>query len=375
MPKKSLKILLVAILCTAFACDRTPPKEPYLLSNDQEIRKLERSDHKFCNSLDLNSGAANKSFNGDLYWHCRLSMAKYKLKTNVGSAKNLDYNAKISDLVTKISLNLSEAKESVFIKENKKIDARDHEKCVALGYDFDISDRFKTDQYLLCRKRLIDDQQLDPPYGVDAYLKYPNRSYNLSFVLDTRIDNETKRYKDTETNYPTCLKFFNDKENSKLCFAAQDQSRACLKELTGKRFKKESEQKTICQKQAYERFPDSFLRDGDQRQKDIEQAKINADLYNNNSFTALGIDAADIELFESGDTADAQYEAREKQKQLEKNVNSKKGIYSRYGLTKLRQKYIIACQQNADLIVQKYIDDETKICNDIGDYKPKEDLI
>ncbi len=375
MPKKSLKFFLIAILCTAFACDRTPPKEPYLLSSDPEIRKLEREDHKFCNSLDLNSGAANKSFNGDLYWHCRLSMAKYKLQTHVGSAKSLDYNTKISDLVTKISLHFSQAHESVFIKENKRIDARDHEKCVALGYDFDVSDRFKTDEYLLCRKRLIDDEQLDPPYGVDDYLKYPNRSYNLSFVLDARIDSETQRYKDIEANYPTCLKFFNDKKNSKLCFAAQDQSRRCLSDITIKKFKKESEQKTICQKQAYERFPNSFLRDNDQRRKDIEQAKINADLYNNNSFTALGIDASDIELFESEDTADAEYEARQRQKQLEKNVNSKKGIYSKYGLTRLRQKYIIACQQNADALVQKYVDDETKICNDIGDYKAKEDLI
>ncbi len=376
MQKKSLKIFLIIIFCAAFSCNTTPESEPYLLSNNPKIRDLERQDHKFCNSLDLNSGSTNKSFSADLYWHCRLSMAKYKLQTRNQDSRDIaNYNKEISDLVTTISLRLADAKESVFIKENKKLDARDHAKCVAMGYDFDISDRLASDQYLLCRKRLIDEDQLDPAFGEEEYLKYPNRAYNLSFVLDTRIDSENKRYADLEKDYPICLKFFNDKKNLIPCKTAQDNSAQCVKDIVIKKFKKESAQKTICQKQAYVKFPDALLREGDQRQQDIEQAKIRADNYNNNSFSALGIDKDDVELFESEETADAKYYERQKQKELEKNINSKRGIYGRYGLTRLRQKYIMSCQQNAAKEVQDYVDSLKKECAEIADYKPEEDLI
>lgn len=374
MLKKSLKIFYVAILCATFSCAKTP-KDPHIISSNPEIQLLERQDHKFCDSLDLNSGSSNKSFNSDLYWRCRLSMAKYKLKTNVRTSHNVNFNALISDLVTKISLHLSEARESVFIKENKKIDAKHHAKCVSYGLDFDLSDRLKTDQYLLCRKRLIDEDQLDPAYGVDSYLKYPNRSYNLSFVLDNRIDVENKRFEEAEKNYPSCTRFFKKNSEFKKCTEAQDQSRKCFLEVDGKKFKKESEQKTICQRQAYVKFPDSFLKEEDQRKQDIARTKTNADAYNSNNFAALGILDDDVELFESEETADAEYDAREKQKKIEKNINSKRGLYTRYELIRLRQKYIVACQQSADYAVQKYVEEVKQSCADIGVFKANDDLI
>lgn len=374
MQKKLHKIFLPAILCAAFSC-ATPTAEPHLLSSHPEIRNLEREDHKSCLALDLNSGSTNKTFSDDLYWHCRLSMAKYKLQTHVRSTQSLNYNAEITNLINKISERLSTTHESFFTKENKRIDVTQHAKCVAMGYDFDVLDRTKTDQYLLCRKRLIDDNQLDPAYGVEEYLKYPNRSYNLSFVLDNRIDSENKRYSELQKNYPSCLKYFNDTKNLDKCTAAQDQSRQCFSEIDAKKFRKEAEQKTICQKQAYIRFPDSFLKEADQKQLDIKRAKINADTYNQNNFGALGLENKDVELFESEETADAEYEKRKKQKKMEKNINSKKGLYSRYGLTRLRQKYIIACQQDANDDIKKYVEDLKKECADIGEYKEKDNLI
>ncbi|NBV06364.1 MAG: hypothetical protein EBS06_03895 [Proteobacteria bacterium] len=376
MLKKSLKIFSCLLIGVVFSCAKKEfIPEPYILSSFPEVQKIERQDHKFCNSLDLNSGNSNKSVNDDLYWHCRLSAAKFKLDSHVGSAQSLNHNSQISDLITKISLRLSETHESVFIKENKKIDARQHKQCVDYGFDFDINDQLKTDQYLLCRKRLIDDDQLDPPYGNQAYLKYPNRSYNLGFVLNNKIDSEIKRRQEAEKNYPYCLQFFNNSDNFAKCTKAQDDSRQCLTQIDGKRFKKESEKKTFCQKQAYLRFPDSFLKESDQKKEDIERAKTNADVYNQNSFAALGINSDDIELFESEETADAEYEKQEKQKKLEKNINSKKALYTRYELTRLRQKYIISCTENADLEVKKYVEAIKKSCDDLGSFKADENMI
>ncbi len=375
MPKKSLYFLTL-VFCALIACSKKkeniPPK--YILSSDHNVQKLELEDHKFCISLDLNSGSTNKNFSNDLYWHCRLSMAKYKLNSTTSSRNSIIYNTAITDLVTKISQNLSEARESVFVKENKKIDARDHQKCLDMGYNFNMDDRIKTDQYLLCRKRLIDDAQLDPAYGVDEYLKYPNRSYNLTFILDTRLDIENQKYAEAQKNYPYCVKYFRDDVLFKECKTSQDNSKQCLSEVDAKKFKKESEQKTLCQKAAYVRFPDYYLKDVDQRRKDIERAKVNADLYNNNSFSALGLMQGDIELFEPDKVFEAQLDAAEKQKALEKNINSKRGLYSRAELTKLRQKYIIACQQNTESAIKEYTDNMIRQCEDIAKYEPKEKM-
>lgn len=377
MQRTIFQFFFVLIFCFAFACKSNKSivtKSPYILSNSADIQELEEQDHKFCDSLDLDSGSSNKGSRGNLYWHCRLSMAKYKLHSTDYSPSATSFNSKITQLIAKISLNLSGTNESAFTKENKKLDARQHAKCVEMGFDFDMNDRSKTDQYLLCRKRLIDDQDLDPPYGNSDYLKYPNRSYNLDFVIDNRIDQSSKKRQEAEKNYPTCVKFFPKESNFKKCTEAQDQSKRCFAELEGKKLKKEAEQKTLCQKQSYIRFPDSFLKDVDQKRQDIERAKINADLYNNNTFSALGIIDDDVELFESDETADAEEDAREAKKQQEKNINSKRGLYSRYELTKLRQRYIIACQQNADTDLAKYAESLKKTCEDAAKFEVKEDL-
>ncbi len=373
--KKVLILFFCAVFCAVFSCAKKTKREFYILSNIPEIQEQERQDHQFCNSLDLNSGSSNKTFSADLYWRCRLSSAKSRLKSNISSPQSLRYNANLSDLITKISLHLSEANESVFIKENKKIDKRDHTRCVSYGFDFDVSDRLKTDEYLLCRKRLIDEDQLDPPYGNEVYLQYPNRSYNLSFVLDHRIDSDNKKYAEAQKNYPSCMLFFQNEENFKECTRAQDQSRQCFAEVDSKKFKKESEKKTICQKQAYVKFPDSLLKESDQKKDDLAKTKTNADVYNQNNFAALGIIDHAVDLFESEDAIKAKNSSKEKQKKREQNINSKKGLYNRYDLTRLRQKYIFACQQNADSEINKYVEGLKKECSDIGDYKPKENLI
>lgn len=362
------------IFCALLSCAKKPLPR-YVLSTDPKIQALEIEDHKFCNSLDLNSGSSNKNFNGELYWRCRLSMAKYKLHVNFRAKSDINYNAKITDLINQISAQLLTTRESSFIKENKKLDERDHQKCLNMGYDFNLSDRFKADQYLLCRKRLLDEDQLDPAFGVEEYLKYPNRSYNLSFILDNRIEIEVTKYQELEKNYPTCLKFFNKADDLKKCIAAQENSKKCAGEIDAKKFKKEAEQKTICQKQAYVRFPDSLLQDADQRKLDIKRTKANADIYNQNNFRALGIMDDDIELFESEETAKSAKEKLEKQKKLEKNINSKKGLYSRYDLIRMRQRYIYACQQNADGELKKYNDSLKQECEDAAKYEPEEQLI
>ncbi|MDX2082698.1 MAG: hypothetical protein SFV53_01755 [Rickettsiales bacterium] len=376
MQKKSFKIFLTLIFCLDFSC-RSPQKipEPYLISTSPAIQDLERQDHKACNSLDLDSGFANKNFSNDLYWHCRLSMAKYRLATNINSTESLNNNAAISELITQISLRLAKTAESPFVKENKRLDERHHQQCVSLGFDFDINDRLKTDQYLLCRKRLIDEEQLDPAYGNDDYLKYSNRFYNLGFVLDNRIDKENRRSKDAENNYPSCLKFFRDNDNFLKCTQAQDQSNQCFATINIKKFKKEAEQKTLCQKQAYLKFPDSFLKNYDQKFQDINRAKTNADAYNKNNFVALGIGKDEVELFESEETAQAEQDEADKQKALEKNINSKKGLYTKYELIRLRQKYIIACQKKAEAEVKKYVEGLEKACQDLGKFDVNEKLI
>lgn len=353
------KIFLIAILFTSFSCATI--KDPYLLSNLPNIRELEKQDHQTCTSLKLDLSRKDEFLN-QLYWRCRLSFVRYRLSAGNDpmQAKN---DLEIRDLINKISLKIFQTPESVLRRENKKIDDRQHKQCLAMGFVINVEDQAKIDDYFACRKALIDEQQLIPPYGNADYEKYQNHSYSIGFVIDQHINEAIRRYNEAKEKYPTCTRFNLDSLNFKRCRAAQDKSRQCVSEIPNKKFMEEGEVKVACQKQAYQRFGDWMLKSEDARKKEIEKTNKKSDFYNKQNLASLGIDGT---KFFGGDGGDKDKESDEKSAE---DINSDDGLYEKFELTKLRQKYVIACQRDASKRVDEFVTSLTKSCDDLAKFE------
>jgi hypothetical protein len=359
MPKKISNKILALILCCNFGCQTPPPIiDPFVLSNLPNVQFLEKQDHGFCSLLKVDFDKSDDLKSG-LYWRCRLSLAKSRLSTNINSPETMQNNSDIIDLITKISLKLAQTSESILAHENKKIDNRQHHQCLAMGYEIATEDQAKIDDYFACRKALIDNQQSVLPFNNPDYLKYPNRSYNIGFAIDRRVDEEIKHYNDAKLKYPTCVKFNLYNVNFGNCTKARDNVSQCLNQIDKKKFIKEREEKISCQRQSYARFPDEFLKEEDSRKAEIDRMKANSDFYNQYSLESLGLSSEDF----GGENQD------QSDNTPKKNINSKEGLYSKFELTTLRKKYALACQKDAESRVDKYVVELTKSCEELAQFE------
>ena len=86
-----------------------------------------------------------------------------------------------------------------------------------------------------------------------------------------------------------------------------------------------------------------------------------SDYYNQQSLSALGMDDSQFD----SDEKRVEKEELKKQKMATKNINSKDGLYSKYELTQLRQKYIFGCQKEVDGRILQYVNDLKKTCEEM----------
>lgn len=361
MQKGIIKTFLIIILAIAFSCSKKiEPK--YFLSQIFYVQKLEKLDHNLCVAMKLNVDG-KENYQSPHYWNCRLAFAKYRLAVGQLNPIQAQRNIDIGDLVTKISFKVFENSESFVSRETKKIDQRHHKQCLKLGFTFETEDQAKIDEYFFCRKALIEEQQMVPPFGNQDYLKYPNSEYNISYVIDRRVEETIKLIQEKAKEYPTCVGFNIYSENFKRCVEAENNSRQCYGEIDKKRFAKEWEEKIHCQKQAYVRFDDSLIKKRDR--KEIEDSrKHDNQFYNQDSFAAIGIDGT---LFLSQEKIDEmkKLEEEERKKKALKKTNSKEELYNKYEITKLRYKYIQACRENSNQEIEDYIKSLENSCESL----------
>ena len=353
-------------LLLAASCHK--PADPYILSLIPQIRSLEMRDHQFCVSLKLNVDR-EENLNSSYYWRCRLSFARYRLSEGNPTPQQARRDLEINDLITKISLKVNETSETFLSRENKKIDNRQHNKCLAMGFTLYTEDQAKIDDYFSCRKALVEDLRLLPPFKNPEYLNYPNSDYDLGYVIDRRLEEETKKYLQEKAKYPTCVKYGLYSENFRRCTAAWDNARQCLSEIERKIFLKEWEEKTTCQKQAYTRFSDDMIKQDDliTKQEEIHRTNKKSDFYNQYDFASIGIDGT---LF----LAEAQQEKEEEEKKKAKKdkakkINSKKELYTKYELTKLRQTYAVSCQKKSSNEIEKFKQNLKSSCEELTKFE------
>ncbi len=330
-------VLVVGI----FSC-AAPKKDPYILSLIPEVQQLEKVDHNLCISFKLNFDGKENLINRD-YWQCRLTFAKYRLPPGRSQNSATGNGGDIQDLIGRISAKVTATPESVIKRENQKMDERDHKKCLNMGFVIDSDDFTKIEDYFACRKVLIEEQQLIPPFGNLDYLDYRNKSYNIGFVIDQRVTKEIERYKQLEKSYPTCVKYNISSLNFSRCVEAQEKSRQCYEGIPKKKFRIEGDRKVACQKLAYSRFSDELIKGDDWRKNEMARDNKNSDYYNKQSLSSVGASQSDF--------VHDQAEKSNQEKKPEES-NPKAGLYEKYELTRLRQKFVIACQKDAADMVE-----------------------
>lgn len=352
-------LILLFLICTSCA---KPKPNPFLLSPNQNIQVLELQDHQFCSSLKIDYDQSHLIQNR-VYWGCRLSITKHHI-INSRSENTITHNASIEDLINKIDIKIANLPESLVLQANKKTDERHHNKCLELGYEIATQDSAKIDDYFSCRSTLIENYKLLPPYRNPKYLSYPNKSYNLNFAINNQIEQKLAEYNKQKEKYPTCVKYSLYDPNFKLCTKAQDESRNCHKQIKKARYKEELKEKLKCQRETYIQFPDRLIKYENEEENKANRTNYKSDYYNNNNFESLGID---VTLFKAPELEEIKEEVE--QEITTPSINNDNELYSRFEITKLRERYILKCQDNVDKEIVKFVEAEKFKCDELQKFE------
>lgn len=341
-----------------FSCINKP--NPFILSTVEQIRIFERSDHAQCYRLHGSLEDPVLTLNSSLYWRCRLSLTKAKLTSINATPEDLEYNLKVGDLIKKITQRLETTTEEEMERNIKKVDDRQHKRCIKMGFEFETTDQIKIDEYYSCRKTLIEENQGIPPFNNDEYMPYLNHTYNMSFVINRKLDNENKIRQKYAVKYPQCVGFNIYSKDFRSCIKAYDESRQCYKTLKSKRSNRELEERLDCQRRAYIEFPDSLMNEKDLHAWEIEASNSKADYYNRFSLSSVGI--ANESQFSSNEKTEEEIIKPDE-------PNTKEGLYNKLELSILRRKYIYSCNKDADEKIYDYIKSLNMDCEKIKEFK------
>lgn len=236
----------LAIFSVVISCG----SRSFLASRNSEIQKIEKEDHQFCVSLGLDFG--EDALKTEIYWRCRITLAKGKIKSDALTPEELRLNITIKQLITDISRNYSESYEKWGDSRNSLFDNNDHQSCITLGFDIDslkkIANATMIEDYFTCRKRLIGNQQIIPPYHKTEYFKRPQDSYNIGFAINKKADKDIAKFEAAKAKYPVCVKFSLKSPEFKSCSGDYDEQRQCFEKISRLKFKRELLEKTACQK-------------------------------------------------------------------------------------------------------------------------------
>lgn len=351
---KQLSVLLFLLV---LSCHKDNPIDD---SQDKKLQQIERSDHQYCISLGLDY-AKEDDLRTELYWRCRLDLATYKFKNNATTGQDITNNTLIIKLIERTTKNLADANIGSEKRKNRSLDDKDHERCLSMGFDLKNIDQAKVEEYYLCRKKLADEFNSAPAFNNQSYVKTGN-GYNYDYILDSAIERNLNESQKIKNIYPECAKYDFRSEKFASCKKAQDNARTCFTRSKTLRTKLDLEEKANCQVLVYYNFPSSMLRDEDKPQKldkisdegnvdvlkQVEGAKKSKEAYQAykkqlKMQTAEKSTATKEEDDDNDDDEDSEDSSKYDLAKM-KELNNKSGLYSRFELTRLRQKYIATCK-------------------------------
>ncbi len=367
--KKIFAFTILILLNLFFYSCAKPNYEPYLISQNPQIKMIERGDHDVCLSLKLNFDSQD-ILQSKLYWRCRLTFAKYRLKTRGSNQQGSLIDDEISNLVAQISLKLANDSMENLYTQNQKLNNFHHNRCLKSGYEIDSDDNKKIEEYFACRKSLIDEYNLSAPYGNEEYLKYKNDSYDIGFAIDQMVAKKIKLQQEAKEKYGNCTVHSIYSTNFKNCKKAIEDNKICLAKNIEKLYKKDGEEKIACQKKAYEFYGNELLVGFDKRQQEIQRDNFVADSVNRNNLEALGLKAK-MFLAESKEKAVENNSIDEDRKMLKlrrQKINSRTGLYSKSELTHLRRRFISDCQKDINKKIIQYNAELKEQCDKLLEY-------
>ena len=363
MPRKHFQqiLILLFLFCTSCATPKTPNQ--FLLSPSPSLRILELKDHQFCSSLKVDYHESQLMQNR-LYWGCRQSSANHHIIKSQ-NPRAITHNANLNNLINQITNKVANLPESIIQHSNGKVDEKHHKKCLELGFEVSTQDNAKIDDYFGCRSTLIEEYKLLPPYRKREYMKYPNTNYNINFAINTRIQKRLQEYNKQKEKYPTCVKYNIYNPNFNLCTKALDESKKCRKNIKKSRYQQELKAKLNCQRLSYVHFSNDLIKFDDEELSKANRANKKSDYHNNNNFAALGLDE---ESFVSIDEDDfSEDDGALDPEPL--SMNNDKELYTKFEITKLREKYMIKCHEEVDQKMKLLIEEEKFQCDELKKFK------
>lgn len=367
-----LGILLIVISCK--------PSQSYLMSTQAHLRAVERRDHQKCVSQGIDFGKWNE-VSTQLYWRCRYSLAQDKIIDNAINAADIENNAMIKKISSKILKNLKRSKQAILADMEDDIDVFDHSKCLSLGFSLDSGDQIKDREYYQCRKKLVHERNPPSPAITGSYEAsiLPKKKFDnyLKSAKQNKITNSQVKFtKNMITKYPACQnvnvksKLFNE------CIQAQETAMKCIDEISLFKSKKQLDDKVYCQQQAFIQFPDNYemtknksadeiqkilekqRREEIKRQEKQEEERINRTLQ---FFQEQGVFYEDMILHDKQNVEDKQKQQEELMKKIQ--------------ILSLREEFIIKCNEMMEQKLPTYIKEEIKKCEVISDNWGKENLL
>ncbi len=342
--KKTFFIIFFLIAHFVASCSRQN-------SNETKLQKIEREDHQFCITLGLDFQDEQDGLKAEIYWRCRIILASHKMQNDI-TKENIENNALIKKLIKKLQENFVKIYEQWNDGRNTQFNNDDHEACVTMGYDIDTLDQSQVENYLECRRKLIIELQLVPPYRKIDYFRRPSDTYGMRFAQNKRLDDELELTKKAKETYPLCgEKFHFRTEDYKNCAHDFDQQKQCFTTIKQAKIARQLSEKSTCQRKSYLHFPDSLLKIDNAVQKEIERFNMFADFSNNHTLASLGLSQDDVDKFKAKDISVEEKKKSDKKK----DFNTKNELYTKIELAKLRQRFIGYCDDDANLKIADYI--------------------
>ncbi len=341
--------LLFLIVTLLFGCKAKIPQ-----SDDIKLRQIENEDIVLCNSLKINFNNNETFLKNDIFWRCRINLAQERIIEKVEKNEEIHHNILINNIIKNLQKNLQKNYEENGNDKNILFDENDHLYCSIMGFNFISKNQAKIEDYLSCRRRIIGALKAIPPYENKIYFSNQNNELKKPQKIDEKIAKEAK------TKFNFCSEFYLNENDFNDCARDYIWHRQCIAKIEPARILHILQEKITCQKKAYLAFGDDLLKENNQLKEEIEKFNNQVDYSEKNTLASLGFGPEAIDKFQFKDKKN-----EKKNKKTEKNINNKKNLYNKVELAKLRQRFIILCDQESDPKTATFVETLSKNCSSI----------
>lgn len=367
---KNFNKILIFLFATITALSCAKNKIEFTISEQQKVKEYKAVDHEFCvkeQDLDFDSDPIET----EIYWRCRMKLAQNRISPDKTTPHAIWHNNLVKKYMNYLDEKMDDSLQKMNNHRNEFINEKHRKICEKRGYNPHSIKQEEVEQYLDCRYSLLKVYQINPPYKKTQYLNRPQDSYNMDYIIGKREDEEMEMLEEERKKYPHCVFLGIKTQDYKKCTKDYDDRKNCLKKVENKKFGLDMQERLMCQKKMYKRFPDHLIKEekDDYDAKRAKRIKKIADSTNNNSFVSIGVDADMIKTFQSPEAIKKQEElkkkAEEERKEKEEDFNNEEGLYERAELVSLKEKFISDCNARVQPKIARYINSENQICNSI----------